>query len=171
MPRILNSFWGRFLALLVLCSLSIVLSSCSQPQKEETAVEAAAPEGSSLYSRIGGQPVLRNFANEFVKQIALNNKIMSNPLIAGALSKNQDAHKKKLATLLCQISGGPCKYDAGPKGQAIKEAHAPLKITQEEWKEMTRVFIQVLQRMKVKKRERQDLARLVVRFKPQIVGP
>lgn len=160
MPRI--SEFG----LLVLFGLSFTLPACSQPQKEETTVEAAAPEGSSLYDRIGGEKVLRNFANEFVRQVALNNKIMSNPIVAGALSKNQDNHKKKLATLLCQISGGPCKYE----GQSVKAAHAPLKITKDEWKEMTRVFIQVLRKLKVPRRERQDLAKLVARYKNQIVG-
>lgn len=162
MPRIVSGFLNG----LVLFSLLISLAGCSQPQKEETAVEAAAPEGSSLYTRIGGEPVLQTFANEFVKQIALNNKIMTNPVVAGALSKNQDNHKKKLAILLCQITGGPCKYE----GRSVKVAHASLKITQDEWKEMTRVFIQVLQKMKVPRRERQDLARLVARYKNQIVG-
>ncbi len=164
MPRI--SEFG----LLLLFSLSFTLTACSHPQKEETAVEAAAPEGSSLYDRIGGEVVLQNFANEFVKQVALNNKIMSNPIVAGALSKNQDSHKKKLATLLCQISGGPCKYEGQTENKTVKAVHAPLKITKDEWKEMTRVFIQVLQGMKVPKRERQDLARLVARYKNQIVG-
>ncbi len=160
MPRI--SEFG----LLVLFSLFALLPACSHPQKEETAVEAAAPEGASLYSRLGGEEVIQNFANQFVKQLAMNNKIMSNPIVAGALSKNQDDHKKKLATLLCQISGGPCKYE----GRSVKEAHTPLKITQAEWKEMTRVFIQVLQRLKVAKKERQELAGLVARYKSQIVG-
>ena len=119
-----------------------------------------------LYARLGGQDVVQTFANQFVKQIALNSKIMTNPIIAGALSKNQDNHKQKLASLLCQISGGPCKYE----GRSVKEAHSPLKISQDEWKEMTRVFIQVLQQMKVPKKERQELARLVARYKSQIVG-
>lgn len=151
--------------LLVVFGLTAFLSSCSYFQKEETAVEAAAPAG-TLYARLGGDAVVQNFSDQFVKQIALNNKIMSNPLIAGALSKNQDNHKKKLATLICQISGGPCKYE----GLSMKAAHAPLKITQDEWKEMTRVFIQVLQRLRVPKNERQELAKLVARYKGQIVG-
>lgn len=160
MPRI--SEFG----LLVLFSLTAAISGCSHPQKDQTVVEAAAPAGSSLFTRIGGDPVLQSFADQFVRQLALNNKIMSNPRVAGALSKNQDEHKKKLATLLCQISGGPCKYE----GRTVKEAHASLKVTQDEWKEMTRIFIQVLHGMKVPKRERQDLAKLVARYKNQIVG-
>ena len=151
----------------IITILLVCLSACSHPQKEETAVEAAAPEGDqSLFSRIGGEPLLQKFADQFVRQVALNNKIMSNPIIAGALSKSQDDHKKKLATLLCQISGGPCKYE----GRSVKAAHAPLKITQDEWKEMTRVFIQVLQKLKVPKKERQELAKLVARYNRQIVG-
>lgn len=147
--------------------LSITLVSCTHPLKEPSTVEAAAPTSAdpTLYNRIGGTEVLKNFANQFVQQIALNSKIMSNPLIAGALSKNQSNHKEKLATLLCQISGGPCKYE----GHSVKESHASLKITEDEWREMTRVFIQVLQNMKVQKRERQDLAKLVARYKSQIV--
>ncbi len=163
MPCVLKQYLGYFLAII---AIAPSLTSCSHLQKEETAVEAAAPEGESLYGRLGGEKLIQTFSDQFVKQIALNNRIMSNPIIAGALSKNQDDHKKKLATLLCQITGGPCKYE----GLAVKAVHAPLKITQDEWKEMTRVFIQVLQSLKVPKKERQALAGLVARYKSQIVG-
>lgn len=148
--------------------LSLCLAGCSAPLKDESATEAAAPEGEkpSLYSRLGGEPTLKAFADQFVQQLALNNTIMKNPIVAGAMSKPHKNHKEKLATLLCQITGGPCKYE----GRSVKDAHGTLKITQNEWKEMTRVFIQVLKKMKVPKRERTELARLVAKYKNQIVG-
>src|SRR4051812_23478282 len=93
--------------------LNFLLACAHSDAPEPSAVEAAAPgvSDSTLYGRIGGQEVLKKFANEFVRALALNNKIMSNPQVAGALSKNQNNHKEKLASLLCQISGGPCKYE------------------------------------------------------------
>lgn len=159
MPRIVN----------LLVVTTFLITGCGHSSKEPNAVDVAAPGDAqaTLYDRIGGEEVLKNFADQFIAQISLNTKIMSNPVVAGALSKNQNNHKEKLATLLCQLTGGPCKYEGSLKG-----AHARLKITQDEWKEMTRVFIRVLQNLKVAKRERTELASLVARYKNQIVaGP
>lgn len=161
MPRILRT-------ILLLFSITFGLGACGHLPKEESAVEAASPEGPTptLYSRLGGEETLRKFSDTFIQQLALSNKLMSNPQIAGAMSKSQRDHKEKLMTLLCQASGGPCKFQT----HHLKTVHAPLKISEAEWKEMSRIFIRVLQTMKVQKRERQELARIVAKYKNQIVG-
>lgn len=123
------------------------------------------PNEKSLYDRVGGKDVLVKFTSKFVDAMASNPKLLANPKIAEGMKKDQSKHKASMADYLCQISGGPCKYN----GPSMKEAHKPYAVTADEWKVMGGIFIKTLRDMNVGKNERKELANLVSMSKYDVV--
>jgi len=129
------------------------------------AAGAAQPE-KSLFDRIGGKEILTKFADKFVDSLAANPKITSNPKVAEAMKKDLSKQKSSMAEYLCQISGGPCKYN----GPSLKDAHKPYGINADQWKVMGGLFIKTLRELNVGKNERKELANLVSMSKYDVIG-
>jgi hemoglobin len=76
----------------------------------------------SLYDRLGGQTAIVAVVDQLVVNVVADTRI------SGFFAKTEPtAFKAKLVTLLCQITGGPCKYTglsmkAAHKGRGIKDA-------------------------------------------------
>ncbi len=134
-----------------------------EPMDEEGGDENAAEK--PLFDRLGGKAALETFASKFVDNLAANAEMKKNPAIAQALSGDQARHKQMLAEYFCANTGGSCQYS----GRALKETHAPLKVSTTEWNVLRKVFIKTLKQMKVPKKERMDLALIAARQKKQIV--
>ncbi len=135
---------------------------------EDAANAAPSPEAEkSLFDRIGGKGKLQMFADKFVTALAASADLQKNPTLAKAMQSDQTRHKQMLVDFLCANSGGPCSYG----GKQIKEAHAPLKVTRDDWNAMRKLFIRTLREMKVPKKERMDLALIAARQKKHIVAP
>lgn len=129
----------------------------------------AAPETEtekSLFDRIGGKGKLQMFADKFVASLAASPDLQKNGVLANAMKADQTRHKQMLVDFFCANSGGPCNYG----GKQMKEAHAPLKITKDDWNVMRKLFIRTLREMKVPKKERMDLALIAARQKKHIVA-
>ncbi|HYL97736.1 MAG TPA: group 1 truncated hemoglobin, partial [Blastocatellia bacterium] len=89
-------------------------------------VAAAAKDGKkSLYTRLGGKKAITAVVDQFVSNVAADNRI--NKFFAQAASdpKRLASFKGKLVDQICQASGGPCKY----KGKDMKSAHAGMGIS------------------------------------------
>ena len=74
----------------------------------------------SLYDRLGGKPAIQAVVDDFIGNVAADNRI--NQRFAGA---NIPRLKTMLVDQICEASGGPCKYT----GQSMKSAHAGMKIS------------------------------------------
>ena len=70
-----------------------------------------------------------------------------------------------MTTLVCQATGGPCKYT----GRDMKTSHAHLNISETEWKAMLVDFSKTLARFKVPEGEQRELVDIVNSTKSQIV--
>jgi hemoglobin len=68
--------------------------------------------------------------------------------------------------MVCQATGGPCTYT----GRTMKQSHAHLNISDREWREMVRVFQEVLGHFKVPAAEQQELVAIVESTKADIVA-
>jgi hemoglobin len=68
-------------------------------------------------------------------------------------------------TLVCQVTGGPCKY----AGKAMKESHASFGVTPKEWDAMLVDFRASLDKFKVPAGEQAELVGIVESTKPDIV--
>ncbi len=117
--------------------------------------------GPSLYQRLGGKEAI----NMVVKDLLANN--MADSRLNPRMSKMDGAKcERQLTDLLCQATGGPCKYN----GRDIKTAHTGAKVTELEWQAFSENLVKTFDRFNVPPRERNDLLQLVVPMKADIVG-
>jgi hemoglobin len=73
--------------------------------------------------------------------------------------------KFHVTALVCQQTGGPCKYT----GRAMKESHVHLNIGEKEWQAMLSDFRRVLNNYAVSAKEQQELIAIVESTKKDIV--
>jgi hemoglobin len=125
----------------------------------------------SLYERLGGNKALEKMAREFLDALldsaTLNRQ---NPKVAEAHARFNTPDLRRqgtqsLTTLFCQLTGGPCQYN----GRSLKEAHAPLEISNADWAVMAKELIKVLQRNGVPRPEQQQFLAIIEQKKSDIV--
>src|SRR5262245_56696845 len=91
------------------------------------------PAAPSLYDRLGGLYPVSAVVDDFIDRVYVNATLNANPAIGNARSAlRKPGLKVQVATLVCQVTGGPCKYT----GKGMKESHAGFRITQKEWDAM-----------------------------------
>jgi hemoglobin len=120
----------------------------------------------SLYERLGGAYSIATVVDDFIERLLVNATLNANPAINEARKRVPKAGLKfHVTTLVCEVSGGPCKYT----GRAMKESHQHLNITQAEWDAMVADFKATLDKFKVPQREQQELITIVGSTKNDIV--
>ncbi len=121
-----------------------------------------------LYDRLGGVYPIAVVVDEFINRLVVNDVLNRNPAILAARDLVPGPGLKYHVTaLVCSVTGGPCAYT----GRGMRESHAHLNITNEEWDEMIRVFEEVLHHFDVPRREQQELIAIVESTKGEIVRP
>ena len=130
-----------------------------------TRAQATQP---SLYERLGGAYSIATVVDDFIERLLVNATLNANPAIKEARARVPKAGLKfHVTTLVCEVSGGPCKYT----GRTMKESHERLNITQTEWDAMVADFKVTLNKFKVPQREQQELITIVGSTKNDIVRP
>lgn len=120
----------------------------------------------SLYERLGGEYPIAVVVDSFIDLLLVNDVLNANPAIREARDRVPTAGLKYHVTaLVCQETGGPCKYT----GRTMKESHAHLNISEREWQAMLADFRRVLTNYQVPKREQQELISIVESTKKDIV--
>jgi hemoglobin len=141
-------------------ALALVLT-VSPARADETT--AAKP----LYDRLGGLYNIAAVVDDFIERLYVNETLNANPAIAGARNQARKAGLKvQLATLVCQATGGPCKYT----GQNMKDSHARLNISEKDWDAMAAEFKATLDKFKVPEAEQKELFAIVGSTKADIVA-
>jgi hemoglobin len=120
----------------------------------------------SLYERLGGAYNIATVVDDFIERLLVNATLNANPAIKEARARVPKAGLKfHVTTLVCEVSGGPCKYT----GRAMKESHEKLNISQPEWDAMVVDFKATLNKFKVPQREQQELITIVGSTKNDIM--
>jgi hemoglobin len=120
----------------------------------------------SLYERLGGAYSIAAVVDDFIERLLVNATLNANPDISEARARVPKAGLKfHVTTLVCEVSGGPCKYT----GRAMKESHQHLNITEAEWDAMVVDFKATLDKFKVPQREQQELITIVGSTRNDIV--
>ena len=120
----------------------------------------------SLYERLGGAYSIAAVVDDFIDRLLVNATLNANPAINEARKRVPKAGLKfHVTTLVCEVSGGPCKY----AGRAMKESHQQLNIAAAEWDAMVVDFKATLNKFKVPQREQQELITIVGSTKNDIV--
>jgi hemoglobin len=133
-------------------------------------VSAQAPAGAkaapSLYDRLGGAYAIATLVDDFIERLFVNDTLNANPAIKQARDRVPKAGLKfHVTTLVCQATGGPCKY----VGRDMKTAHAHLNITEKQWEAMVADFRKSLDAFKVPAAEQGELIGIVGGTKSDIV--
>jgi hemoglobin len=134
----------------------------------------------SLYDRLGGQQGLQAIADDFVTRALADPRVnwSRKGVIQGGLSIHRDrsmewdanpdnvkALKTHLAQFLVLASGGPSVY----QGREMKEAHAGLHITNDEFDASVGDLKATLDKMQIANTEQKELLAIVETTRGQIV--
>ena len=126
----------------------------------------AEPGQQSLYDRLGGLASISVVVSDFIDALVPDAVLNANPAIDAARKRVPAPYLKYHVTaMVCQATGGPCQY----QGRGMKEAHARLNITEQEWDRMVTIFKEVLSKYKVPAKETQELLDIVGTTKADIV--
>jgi hemoglobin len=102
----------------------------------------------SLYSRLGGRPAVTAVVEDFVGNVAKDNRI--NKFFGGT---DIPRLKRLLVQQICAGSGGPCKYE----GRSMREAHRGLGIGNVDFDALVQDLVKSLNKFNVPQREQQEL--------------
>lgn len=134
------------------------------PMTERDLDDLAAYYGSlkePLYQRLGGKEAI----NAVVKDLLANGIV--DPRLKPRLSGLDGAKcERQLTDLLCEATGGPCKYT----GRDMKTAHTGWKVTETEWQAFVDNLGKTFDRFNVPAGERGELASMLMPMKGDIVG-
>jgi hemoglobin len=120
----------------------------------------------SLYDRLGGLKGITVVVDDFINRLVSNKTLNKNPAIdAGRKSSPAPYLKFQVSQLVCEASGGPCKYT----GKPMKESHGHLNISEKEWEIMAGEFKKSLNKFKVPAAEQKELFDIVGKTKADIV--
>ena len=120
----------------------------------------------SIYDRLGGLKGITVVVDDFIDRLVANKTLNQNPAIAAGRKSSLPPYLKfQVAQLVCEVSGGPCKYT----GKPMNESHALLNISEREWDVMAKEFKKSLDKFKVPAAEQKELFDIVGKTKADIV--
>jgi hemoglobin len=129
-------------------------------------VYAQQPSAPPLYERLGGLRGITMVVDDFINRLVVNKTLNKNPAIdAGRKNSPPPYLKYQVSQLVCEVTGGPCKYT----GRALKEGHAHLNISEKEWGVMAAEFQKSLNKYKVPAPEQKELFDIIGSTKGDIV--
>jgi hemoglobin len=114
----------------------------------------------SLYTRLGGKPAITAVVDEFIVNVAADNRI--NGFFANA---DIPGLKGKLVDLICQGSGGPCTYG----GKDMKAAHEGMGVKEGDFNALVEDLVAALDKFKVPEKEKGELLGILGQMKGAIV--
>ncbi|MBI3144762.1 MAG: group 1 truncated hemoglobin [Pseudogulbenkiania sp.] len=147
---------------MALLAVAVTLGASFAPAVSAQQPEAQAP----LYDRLGGLKGITEVVDDFINRLVSNRTLNKNPAInAGRKSSPAPYLKFQVSQLVCEASGGPCKYT----GKTMKESHVHLNISEQEWGVMAKEFKRTLNKFKVAEAEQKELFDIVGKTKADIV--
>ena len=130
------------------------------------AMAQQAGDQKSLYERVGGLNGITVVVDDFINRLVVNKTLNKNPAIDAGRKRSPAPYLKfQVSQLVCEATGGPCKYT----GKAMKDSHAHLNISEKEWGVMAGEFKKSLDKFKVPAAEQKELFDIVGKTKADIV--
>lgn len=120
----------------------------------------------SLYERLGGVYAIAVVVDDFIDRIMGDPRLNANPLVDEAHHRVTPPGFKYLVTeMVCWATGGPQRYS----GRSMRDSHAHLKITADEWLAFVDDFNLTLDKFAVPAAEREELLAIVGSTRGDIV--
>ncbi|HVE51568.1 MAG TPA: group 1 truncated hemoglobin [Casimicrobiaceae bacterium] len=146
---------------LALAALATGLIAGCQMMPDRMSDGSKGMAGKPLYERLGGQPAIVAVVDDFVGNVAADNRIN------GFFAKTDIPRLKRLLVeQICAGTGGPCKYT----GRDMRSAHAGMNINDAQFNALVEDLVKTLDKFKVPKQEQGELLAVLGPMKPQIVG-
>lgn len=142
----------RFAARILLAG-ALALAACAAPQKKSA--------DASLYERLGGKPAIERVVDQFVANMAADDRI-NRRFARTDIGK----FKALLVDQICEAAGGPCTY----AGRDMASAHKGMKIRKDEFNWAGGHLAAALDTYKAPAREKNELLTIIGSLEPQIVG-
>jgi len=130
-----------------------LLTACSGMQ--------SAPPQQSLYGRLGGKPAIQAVVDDFIGNVAADSRI--NSFFANT---NIPHLNTMLVNQICQVSGGPCKYE----GRSMKSAHAGMGVKDMHFNALVGDLVKSLNKFNVPEKEKNELLSALAAMKGDIVA-
>ncbi|MBI3669816.1 MAG: group 1 truncated hemoglobin [Acidobacteria bacterium] len=114
----------------------------------------------SLYERLGKKEAITAVVDEFVGNVAADNRI-------NAFFAHTDIAKLKmnLVNQICEAAGGPCKYT----GRSMKEAHQGMGVGSADFNALVEDLVKALDKFHVGDKEKNELLGVLGPMKGDIV--
>lgn len=156
-----------WIALVLVAALGGGLQSAVAQEADPAAEQQEAQqEERTLYERLGGLAPISVVVSDFIDVLVPDPTLNENPAIDAARQRVPVPYLKYHVTaMVCEVTGGPCEYH----GRGMREAHAHLNITEDEWDRMVTLFKQVLADHDVPERESGELLEIIGTTKADIV--
>ena len=134
------------------------------PPEPQAIVEPTPPPPpeppKSLFDRLGGQAAIDAVVHEFVSRTT------TDPRIANRFFNTDPVHlEKMLAELVCEASGGPCKYS----GKDMTSAHAGMDLVHDEFVALAENLVAALDTFHVPEKEKSEILGAIGPLEPQVV--
>jgi hemoglobin len=127
---------------------------------------AGSPAAKSLYDRLGGAYPIAVVVDDFIGRLLVNDTLNANSAIKEARQRvPAQGLKFHVTTLVCQVTGGPCKY----VGRDMRSSHEHLHISEREWQAMLTDFNKTLEKFRVPAAEKGELVAIVNSTRSEIV--
>src|SRR5918912_4079722 len=146
--------------LLGLAALLLVGGSSSAVRAQSLSHPEQQP---SLYKRLGGYDALAAVTDDFIKGLATDKQLSR--FFTGVSTDSQKRIRQLVLDQLCAATGGPCVYI----GRDMKKVHAGLGISEDDWNIAVKLLTGTLNKFKVGKTEQDDLLKILITLKPDIV--
>ena len=145
---------------------SVHVGDGSASKSSQSYTSGATP---SLYERLGGRDGIYKLMSASIDSLHGNEQLnRQNAKLRALKSKTNAAElKQKVTDFMCQVTGGPCVY----RGRTLPASHAPLDITESDWKIFLDDTVRIMNEQGVAKPEQQELVALFASMKSQILKP
>ena len=148
---------GILLSGFLVSAIGCAENSAGRASAKPTAQSAA---GQSLYDRLGGKPAITAVVDQFVANVAADQRIN------GRFSTTDIPRLKgHLVDQVCSATGGPCVY----RGRDMVTTHRGMKITNNDFNALVQDLVAALDKFNVPAKEKDELLALLGPMKKDIV--
>lgn len=152
---------------MVFLALAAVLVVTMWVGSSAGADQKPAPTGPSLYERLGGLNNIAVLIDDVIERSYVNPVFQANPRIEEAHKRfPKAAYKFNATALACMVMGGPQKYS----GRSLKDAHQHLKVSENEWQELIKLFSESMNSFKVPEKEQSEIIGIIESTKGDIIA-
>lgn len=137
------------------------LATVAAAQNASSGTAAAAPQ-KSLYERLGGLEAITAVVDEFIKNLAADERVNKKLAKSGM---NVPRVRLHLIEQVCEATGGPCKYT----GLSMKTSHKNMGVTEGEFTAVVEDLTKALDKFNVPAQEKSELLGALAAMKNDIV--